>query len=206
MNRSPWFTMWTQPRATMAELLAGKPQPGMVALLAMLTGISDAYNKASTRGVGESFGAWTWLPILVGGAIGGYVLLYLAGWLLTMVGRWNGGTGSQEDVRRAWAWSSIPMVWSLPLIFVELGLYGNQVFAKDPEPLYGPGTLIPVILSLIVSILDVIVGIWSLVVFFKCLAQAHSFSTGKAFATTVYSMLLVAGTVLLFGILIVVIT
>ncbi|MBL0387436.1 YIP1 family protein [Tumebacillus sp. ITR2] len=200
MNMSPWITMWTQPRATMRELLDGPRQAGMVALLAIFAGIHDAYNNASTRNMGENLNGWTWLPILIGGAIGGYFMLYFAGWLLTMVGRWNGGHGTQEDVRRAWAWSTIPAVWTIPLMFVEIALYGDSMFTKNPQLIYD--NLFTLILTILITIVQLVVAIWGIVVWLKCLGEAHRFSAGKALATTIYSGLLIAGVVLVFVLLI----
>lgn len=111
---NPWFSMWLKPRATVRQQLDTDPKR-YVLLLAAIAGASNNLDQAIefAEPIGSFFVAL--IVVLVCGAIGGLIWLYLGGWLIGITGRSLGGVGRAAEVRTAMAWSNIPTVWMLPL-------------------------------------------------------------------------------------------
>jgi hypothetical protein len=192
MNPKTWMGIWLRPRAAMRALLDAPPQSGMIHLLAALSGMYQAYSRIMTRGVEPGNFAsplWMWIGIIVLGGFFGIVELYVVGWLLRLTGRWAGGQGTTESVRQAWAWSSVAVLPMLPFFVLEFYLYGDSLFLKQQELV--SDTSAARILAVLVYLAELVLSIWSLIVFLKFLAEAHRFSTGKALLATVYAGLLI---------------
>jgi hypothetical protein len=122
------------------------------------------------------------------GALGALLFLYLFGFLLRLTGRWLDGTADFVAVRSALAWSMIPNIWSALLLFPLFVYMGADALNFDPaETLQEPGAavlLIPLIL------LTVVIGVWSIVITIKCVAEAHRFSAWHGLGAVLLSLVI----------------
>ena len=89
----PWLKIWTAPRGTIRAIVDTDPTR-YVLLLAVIGGIAELLNRASTQDLGD-----TWpvvgivLLALLLGSIGGILSLYITGALFRWTGssaRWSG--------------------------------------------------------------------------------------------------------------------
>jgi hypothetical protein len=158
-----------------------------VALLAMVAGVGRALSNASDRSLGDQLGLPAVLMLaLVLGPVGGLLGLYLASALLRWTGSWLGGQASSEQVRAAYAWSSVPAIWLLPLWIAKLVIFGRQLFmdadfaSETHWAIFGLFTLI-----------ELVVGIWATVVLLKCLGEVQGFSAWKALGSVLLAFLVV---------------
>ena len=109
----PWLKIWTEPRGTIRAIVDTDPTR-YVLLLAVIGGIAESLNRASTQDLGD-----TWpvvgivLLALLLGSIGGILSLYISGAIFRWTGSLLGGQASSEQVRSALA---IPL-----LVLVGLG-------------------------------------------------------------------------------------
>ncbi len=175
---NPWFTVWTKPRATMRAILDTDPKR-MVVLLAALAGIGGALDMASLWDLGEMFSVPAIiLTSICAGSATGIIMLYLSGALLSWTGTWLKGQATARDARAAVAWSTVPEIWALLLWIPELALYGRGLFVSDMSDLYGRPVLILVYLFFI--LIELIISVWAIIVYIKCLAEAQRFSAWKA--------------------------
>ena len=179
---NPWFSIWTRPRATIAQIVARNPTD-LVLLLAALSGFGQALDRASERSAGDTLS----LPVIfvaaaAGGVVGGIITLYLGGLLLWWTGSWIGGRASGEHIRAAIAWSSVPIIWSLLLWIPEVALFGNELFTTATPRLDGSVGLTVLLLSFFV--VEAVIAVWAFVVFLKCLGQVQGFSAWKALGNT----------------------
>jgi hypothetical protein len=188
----PWFSMWSRPRATIQSIVSRDPTHSVVPLAA-LSGISEALDKASTKSLGDSMD----LPAIfvfavVAGAISGVIGLYIFGYLLRISGKWLGGQSSSVNIRAAVAWSSVPIIWALVLWVPELLLFGKDLFTTAAPSI----TARPVVYFGFLSV-ELVVGIWSIVIFCKALGQVQAFSAWRALSSAVLAILIVALPILL---------
>jgi len=177
---NPWLSMWTQPRATMRQILDTNPDR-LVHVLMVIGGIVGALTRAASRNAGDEMSLGVlWSVYGVVGAIGGLVTLYIGGGILTWSGSWLGGRGNFQQIRAALAWAQVPVVWALILLVIELAVFGQEMYtSKAPTIESNPGLVVTLML------IEVIVAIWGLVILVKCLAEAHGFSDTKALGSII---------------------
>jgi len=176
---NPWVSMWTQPRATIQQIVEANPKR-FVLPLAALVGFSHYLNRCSDKNAGEAL-EWPRIILLAGviGPIFGLVFLYIGGWLLRWTGKWVGGNASLQNIRAAIAWSGVPTLWALLLWIPALLLFGQELFTKETPILSASSSLSSTFL--VYGLIDVVIVIWAFVVFLKCLGQVQGFSAWKAF-------------------------
>lgn len=189
---NPWFSMWLRPRETIQSIVSRDPTH-LVLLLAMLSGISQALGKASTKNLGDSMALPAiFVVVAVAGSIGGIVGLYVFSYLLKISGTWLGGHSSLVDIRAAAAWSSVPIIWAMLLWVPELLIFGKDLFTADMASVEAR----PVVFFAFMGV-EVVIGIWSWVTFCKALGQMQGFSAWRALGSAVLAILIVALPILL---------
>src|SRR5262249_41382464 len=114
---------------------------------------------------------WLWLGVVVGGGIFGIVWLYLDGAILGGIGLLFGGHASALEMRAVLAWSGVPVIAGAIL----LPAIGAMV----------DGATADLILSLIV----VVFGLWSFVIFLLMLGRVQQFGFWRTIATFVLNFL-----------------
>jgi membrane protein DedA with SNARE-associated domain len=188
---NPWLSIWTRPRATLRQILDTNPR-AWVHRLAILGGIGEF--------IGTHIPDSPPMPHLspmemlgtkcVLGILGGLIGLYLGSFVVWMTGRWIGGQGTFVQVRAASAWPNVLTVWGallwLPL-FAYLGLEGVNV---GPESFFDDS--VGLMLFLPILALGGVVIVWRIVVFLKCLAEAHRFSAWHALGAALIGIVLLA--------------
>lgn len=192
---NPWTSIWTRPRATIRQIVDTDPKY-MVIPLAILGGIVQAFDNASTRNLGDE------LPLggiivaaLIGGPIGGLISLYLAGWFLRVTGGWLGGKANAEKVRAAIAWGQVPAIATLPLIGVQIALFGIEMFTEFTPELDANDQMLYVLLATGVG--EMILGIWAIVAVIKCVAEVHEFSAWRGLGAMFLAFLVLFGILLI---------
>jgi hypothetical protein len=200
------------PARTMRGIL-GNPPDRMVVPLVVLFVVANNLRRFSWAGLEAALSE---RPLVVGGmmfaglVVGAIVLvcLFLAfSWLVVVVGRLFGGTGTGREVRSALAWGLTPVIWSLlyrvPLaFFAPAGARPVNISGPDRQSLdllarghFG--------LALVITVLELVVFAWCLVITTFTVSEAHHMSPGNALGTLVLSSLaplvIVAAAVFAFG-------
>ncbi len=129
------------------------------------------------------------LVALIAGPIGGLISLYVGGALIRWTGRYLGGSASPENIRAAIAWSGVPVIWSLILYVPGLALFGQELFTSETPRIDASSSLM--LIYMVFSLIEVIIGIWALVVFLKSLGQVQGFSAWKALGNIILSVLVI---------------
>jgi hypothetical protein len=184
---NPWFSMWVLPRATMRQILDTNPSR-FVHLLAILGGIVEMMRShLPNPPFAFSLGALVTVKVIVG-ALAGLLGLYLWSLLIWMTGKWLSGTGTFIAVRAAVAWSHVILIWSSMLWLPIIAYLGMEAFNLDPEMiLTEPSGLL---LMIPVGLMAIAVFIWWVVVFMKCVGEAHGFSAWHAFGASLIAVLI----------------
>jgi hypothetical protein len=170
---NPWVTVWVRPRSTVRTLVARNPELH-VYLLAGLTGIGHTLDRASLRDAGDtlSFPAILAIACLFG-PLGGLLTLWIGSHLLRISGQVIGGRGRAKALRTAIAWASVPRVFTLLLWIPLLGLFGSEMFTEEIPRLDAQPLLWLPFLG--ISLLSVVLGIWSFVLLCNTVAEVQGF-------------------------------
>jgi len=186
---SPFLSIWVKPRETIRKIVETDPTKHVI-LLAMLAGIGQALDRASSRNAGDTIPLLAILGVcIILGPIGGIISLYLGGALYRWSGSWLGGKASSEEVRAAIAWSSIPTIFILPLWILELLIFGEEMFTSSTPNIDANPLLLAILLGF--AAIELVVGLWALVVFLQSLGEVHGFSGWKAFGTVFLGTLVI---------------
>jgi hypothetical protein len=177
---TPFFSIWTAPRATIRRIVDTDPKRNVVALAATgpaIGALAGQWSKAMQNNANLSvlWPLWVAFVVAIQAALGVVFLFILAA-----VFKWSGsllnGVASQVEVRAALAWSQvIGIVGEIVLLIgVLMGI---------PIPHQTPGTM-PQIDPALYKVLFVegILGVWGLIVSLKCVGEVHRFSAWRALA------------------------
>jgi hypothetical protein len=199
LTANPWFSIWTRPRATIRRIVDEDPERAVL-VLAGMGGFAQMLNRASSRSLGDDLPvSGIFLVAAIAGPVVGIASLYVAGWLLKLAGDGIGGRGSVVDIRAALAWSNVPIIWALILVALELALLGEELFTTATPRLDESPMLVLGFLGL--ALIELIIGIWALVIFLKCLGEVQGFSAWKALGSVLIVVIGVAFVVVATGIL-----
>jgi hypothetical protein len=172
----PLLRIWIKPRSTMRAVVAINP-PNMTFILAILIGI---HGWLGSTFIGSLIaGQINWIGVIASlplGAAWGMFSIWLGGWFLRLVGGWFGGVADSRRVRDALAWSGVP---NLAFLLLWIPMFGGIGLVSVMPQLM----LLSVLLLMIYYTVTPILGLWSFVIFFPCLGEAHKFSTLKAIGT-----------------------
>lgn len=191
---NPWLSMWTQPRATIQQIIDTNPER-LVLLLAALSGCSQALDRASMQNMGDNM-AWPTICLIAAtlGAVTGIIGLYIGGALIRWTGSWLGGQATSQSVRAALAWASVPVIWALLLWIPELAIFGQEMFTSETPVLAQSPSKALVLMGF--GLVQIVIGIWAIVVMLKCIGQVQGFSAWKALGNLVLAALLLTVPVL----------
>lgn len=189
LNINPWFTMWYRPRETVRKIIKYDPKY-LVIVLAMVSGFSETLDRASLKSMGDYASLiQIFAAALIVGPIVGIASLYISSWLLRWTGKWIGGKASSEHIRTAAAWSTVPLVWALILWIPGLALFGGELFTSATPTI--DASLSLAILFILFGIIEGVIGIWTIIVFLKCLGEVQGFSAWKALLNSILSILVI---------------
>ncbi len=179
---TPWTSIWTRPRETIREIVFSNPTRSVL-LLTALAGFSTALDNASIASMGDRLDLVMIFGIVaIVGPIGGIIGLYIGAALLRWMGMWIGGAASSMDIRAAMAWSNVPIIWALLLWIPKFFLFGRELFTSDTPKIDASERLIYSFLGF--GVIEVLVSIWALIIFLKCLGEVQGFSAWKALGNT----------------------
>lgn len=177
---SPWLRVWIHPRQVTRDFMRSSDPLRGALLLALIAGVFNALNTASTRNSGDVMSAGSLaVSVLLGGLIGGLATYYIGAWLMKLVGGWLGGVGSTQDMRIVSGRISGMLGIMVGLFWIpELLIAGMENFTYLTPNLDAsmPRTL----LYLLFVLLEFAFSAWSFVAILHAAGEAHRFSAWKA--------------------------
>ena len=179
---TPFFTIWTEPRATIRRIVDTDPTRNVIALAAFGSGISalsGQWSKAVANNANLSVLWPLWVAVIVAfWAALGVLSLYIGSVVLKWSGSLLGGVASRVEVRAAMAWSQVPAIAAGVVLLVAV-LMGVPVPLKRHVPL---SQIDPAFYKVMVA--EGVLGFWGFIISLKCLGEVHRFSAWRALAAT----------------------
>jgi hypothetical protein len=183
---TPFFTIWTEPRATIRRIVDTDPTRYVIVLAALWPAISAlSYEWVKTKSLGNSAVLSVSLPLSAPAFVAvktalGICNLFIGGVSLKWTGSLLGGVASAVELRAAIAWPQVIRIggWIISLpIWVGMGM---------PVPHLAPGRLpqIDPSFSIIGGTIGGVFSFWSFIVALKCIGEVHRFSAWRALAAT----------------------
>jgi hypothetical protein len=181
--RSPWLTIWTQPRATIARIVAENPNRSLWGL-AFIYGFCSLMNLFQSVALGANLGiVGILLLAIIAAPFYGYLSFTIWSGFVFWIGKLFKGAGSFKVVRSAYAWSCVPILLNIPLWLLMVALFGHQLFLNSPNAQFMPNS--QVLLLFVILIVKVVLSIWSLVIYLNALAEVQKYSILRAILNVV---------------------
>ncbi len=181
--------IWTSPRKIFRFINDVRYEKHVTLLLA-LAGMSNAFNRASTKHMGDSMSIWALvgLCIVLGGLLG-WISYYIYAALVSWTGKWLKGQGDTTSLLRMLAYSLIPSLFSLVLLIPELIFYADEFFKS--ESYLGESGLLYNIGFYTLTGLELILTIWTLVLAVVGTSEVQKLSIGMAILNLVLPILII---------------
>ena len=174
---NPWISMWIKPRATIQQIIDSNPNH-LVLTLAALSGVSENIFFAQFDSILNMLEGAEWqldlVVALIVGSIKGIAYLYIVGGLIYWLEKSfkNKVKASSNDIRAAIAWSHVPIIWGLLFWLPIFGIFIGII--ADSEDFL-------VMHSLVNTPVQILLKIYTFVIFLKCLGQVLDISMWAVF-------------------------
>jgi hypothetical protein len=186
---TPFFTIWTEPRATIRRIVDTNPMRYVIALAAIgpaIGALAGQWSRALTNNANLSvlWPLWVAVNVAIQAAIGA-IMLFIMGAVFKWSGGLLGGVASRIEVRAALAWSQVPTIAGEIVLLIA-------VLSGVPIPQPTPGAfphIDPAFYK--VLLVEAVFGIWGFVVLLKCMGEVHRFSAWRALGAILIPPLIV---------------
>ncbi|GGP05969.1 hypothetical protein GCM10010992_24320 [Cloacibacterium rupense] len=142
---------------------------------------------------GENIVFYVSMAIIFGGLFG-WISFYLIGWLTYFTGKWMNGKGKTSDFVRVYAYSSLPKLFSIFIVILQIIVY--QYFLNDFS---GEKIMWNFYMILVYSlaVLQLLVWAWIIVLNVIGIAVVQKFSYGKAILNYIASIAVIVTPIVL---------
>ena len=187
---SPWLSIWTSPRLTIASIVKKNANQGLW-ILAWIYGFLSLLNAFQALDLGHAFSlAPILLLAVIFAPLWGFAIFSIWGALVLLVGKILRGNASFKEVRAAYAWSCVPLSASIVIWAILLAIFGLSLFQSTLNNAPMPNSEVVVLFALLIG--KVVFAIWSLVIFINALAQVQSFSVLRSICNILLAWVLAA--------------
>jgi hypothetical protein len=194
---NPWLSIWTKPRDTIRKIVAYDPNYRFP-VLAGIYGFPLLLQIAQNFSLGENFPAYAIALIaLAASVIVGMIVMSILSGLLLWTGRWIHGEASFREIRASVAWSNVPNIVTIITWIIFLGIFRNDTFFHTfPGINLTSGEYAAVFILFFIQLL---VSIWSLIIFLKALGEVQGFSAWKALLNLIIPSVIVLAVIWIIG-------
>ena len=186
--------IWTSPRKIF-KYIVDRNYKKYVVILLILSGISHAFSQAIDKGMGDKLPI---IPIIliciIGGGLFGWLSFYIAAILLSWTGKWLKGKGTTDSILTIISYAMIPSIVAMVLLIPQICIFGADLFKANSD-LEGASAL-SLILLLITGVLQIILAIWTFVLWIIGISEVQKFSIGKSILNMLVPGLLLLAIVL----------
>jgi len=189
MRVGNFFAIWFKPRETIRNIVEENPNLGLW-VLSWVLGFLLLFNFFQIYSASIKMNFPILLAVLILAApFAGYIYLSVASWVISTTGKWIKGKGSFKEVRAALAWSSTPLIISVLLWFLLLGVFGKSLFSNFPGGAILSHMQIYFLLG--ITLIQLGFSLWSMILYLNNLAEVQKFSIANAILNTIIGSLAV---------------
>ena len=173
-----FIKIWISPRKFFKYIIDRNYGKYVMTLL-VLSGISRAFNLASTNNIGDELfiGGIIFICVTFGGFFGWVAYVIFAA-LVSRTGKWLKGEGNTNSILKVIAYAMIPSVIALIFLIPQIIIYGEEIFVSNGD--ITSAGLISNIVVYLSSFLEFILGIWTIVLCVIGISEVQKFSIGKS--------------------------
>jgi len=198
-DRDLLMKIWTSP-SQVFKYINDNHYNKYVTVLLVLSGISRSFDRAALKNMGDHMSIWAILGfcIFVGGLIG-WISYYIYAALISWTGKWLNGEGDTTSILRIISYAMIPSIIALVFLIPQIGIYGVEIFKED-----GDITSAGWISNVFVygsMVLEVILGIWTMVFCVVGISEVQKLSIGKSILNLLLPIFVIAIPVLILGLI-----
>lgn len=181
--------IWTSPRLVFRYLNDNRYDK-FVNILLILAGITKAFDKASTRNMGDNLPLIAVLAIcIIGGGLFGWISYYIYAALTSWTGNWLKGKGDTDSLLRMISHAMIPLIAAMILFIPQILVFGNELFQSDIN-VYSTG-LLSTLIYYFIFFIELSVSIWTIVLVVIGISEVQKFSIGKSILNMILPLLLI---------------
>lgn len=174
-------SIWLQPRRTFRYIFRHCPDKYLWHLL-IPGGIASSLGNTAENGFLFDFSAAASIAItaLIGGIFGPVANVIVAA-ILRLSSKLLGGKASFGTLLTAIAWSLVPTIAGIVIVLFQMGYYGNELFDGELDL----SSKFSSVLAGVISIVEIALSIWSVVILVTGVSEANGFGIGRAIATVI---------------------
>lgn len=164
--RTPWVSMWTDPRSTIRSIVQSNPKYGFWVLSTLYALVSCFYfSNYFSLGLSGSFSV-IFVPLILLSPLIGFVWLSFDAWILHWVGLRLKGRAPYQHVRSAVAWAKLPYIFSLGMWVILMVFNPDTAFIQ-----YVTG-----VSALFITFITFILNTWAVILLIQAVREVQSFS------------------------------
>src|SRR5699024_8223911 len=165
-NSHPFLGIWIRTREVISQAMKEKNQK-IVWLLIYAFGIVMSLNLSLNAYSGDFNSiAYIMIQALIRGILFGFVGWYVFSRLIYWIGKLFKGTGTFSDIKVAFGWAQVPMVFILVIIWpLNYLVFGDELFTSNTVYL-GMGQMA---LNFFVIVAEFIINVWYIVIVSKAI-------------------------------------
>lgn len=203
-DKDIFVNIWLSPRMVF-KYINDKQYDKYLVILLILAGISRAFDRAVAKNMGDdtSLGLII-VTCIIGGAAFGWISFYIYAFLVSWTGKWLKGDGGTRSVLRVLAYAAIPSIFALILLFLQIGVFGEDVFKEDGD-LMKAGAL-GLGFSLFCLLLELVLLVWSFVLAVVGVSEVQKMSIGKSIVNLLLPGALIISTIFVVVLIVYVLT
>ncbi len=188
-DKEVFTKIWLSPREVF-QFIDDKKYEKYLSYLLILGGISNAFDNAASESFGDSMSLLTVIGvcIFVGGVLG-WISFYIYAALISWTGKWINGQGDTASLLRMTAHSMVPAIVALVLLIPQIAIGGNAVFQSAID--ISETSTIESVIFYSVLFLELVLGIWTLVLFVIGISVVQRFSIGKSILNMILPILVI---------------
>ncbi|MEO5999900.1 MAG: Yip1 family protein [Chitinophagaceae bacterium] len=170
--------IWTSPRPVF-KFINDNQYDKFVIFLLVLMGISKAFEKASSKHMGDTMSFWAVIAFcIIGGALFGWISYAIYAALLSWTGRWLKAEGNTRSILRIIAYASIPAAVGVVLFILPIVIYGNEIFKSEGD--LESADMLSNIFVYSSIFLQVALAIWTIFLCVIGISEVQKLSIGKS--------------------------
>jgi len=179
---SPWTDIWVRPRQTIDWIIDNYSSLLTTIILIFLGGVYFGIGQAELKNYGDKKEVSNILTssILISG-LGGLITYNMWIWSIDFCASWFGGKGNFRKTQIAFAWAMLPMAAGLILTLIGYVLFEGELFTSETPNINGSGFLTISIWTY--GILEVVLGIWHVVLLIVTVSQVQRLTIIKSIAS-----------------------